>query len=168
MRYLSGPGQDVKSAFDRVLPLPAGRRALHEAILPQHLPEAPEPVTISKPILVVDDNPVNRRVLSALLEKLGCVVETATNGTEALSKALRSDYGLILMDCQMPEMNGYEATEAIRKDPARGAKVLICGLSAAVDPEVRVKCLAAGMNDYIPKPVTLDGLRELVLRFANN
>jgi len=168
MRYLGGPPQNVKSAFHRVLPLPAGRRALREALLPQHLPHSPEPVTIAKPILVVDDNPVNRRVLSALLEKLGCVVETANNGTEALSKALRADYGLILMDCQMPEMNGYEATEAIRKDPIRGARVHICGLSAAVDPEVRVRCLAAGMNDYLPKPVTLDGLRELVLRFSAN
>jgi signal transduction histidine kinase/CheY-like chemotaxis protein len=168
MHYLSGQGQEVKGAFDRVLPLPAGRRALSEAFLPQSVPQPPAALIVSDPILVVDDNPVNRRVLAALLEKLGCAVETANNGAEGLAMAVRRSYALILMDCQMPEMNGYEATEAIRKDPILGATARICGLSAAVDPQVREKCLAAGMNDYISKPVTLDSLRELVVRHTQH
>ena len=106
-------------------------------------------------ILVVEDNPVNQLVAVKILEKLGHRADVAANGNEALVALQRIPYDLVLMDCQMPEMDGFEATRRIRSGGAgQGCtQIPIVAMTARAMQGDREKCLEAGMNDYIPKPV---------------
>jgi len=117
-------------------------------------------------ILVAEDNAVNRRVITAMLGKLGYTADLATTGLEALKMWEPGTYDLILMDCQMPEMDGYEATATIRrKERACGRpSTPIVALTANSMSGDREKCLVAGMDDHLPKPVSLDALRCAVER----
>jgi two-component system, sensor histidine kinase and response regulator len=113
-------------------------------------PEAQRPLRV----LVAEDNPVNQRVIGRVLEKLGHSPSMASNGREALAAATREPFDLVLMDCQMPEMDGFEAARAIRSaaDPVlRGIPIL--ALTAHALQGDRDRCLEAGMNDYLSKPV---------------
>ncbi|HEU0120176.1 MAG TPA: ATP-binding protein [Bryobacteraceae bacterium] len=158
--------EDDKAKFDDVLPLPLTARSLREILQPPSVPGSPIPAAVQRPVLVVDDNAVNRRVLSALLERLGCRVETVRNGREAVEAVTRERYAVVLMDCQMPVLNGYEAAREIRQLAGKSGKVPICGVSASMDDETRRRCQEAGMTDYLPKPVTLEMLRDLLTRVA--
>ncbi len=126
------------------------------------IPIDPGPVIL--PVLVVDDNPINRKVAGALLSRLGCTVEYAENGRIALEKCRHSRFGLVLMDCQMPIMDGYESTQRIRALAA--GHVPIYGVSASTDMETYRRCLDAGMDGYSPKPVSLQNLRLLLKAVA--
>ena len=115
-------------------------------------------------VLVVEDNHVNQLVIANMLKSLGLDVETASNGAIALECLRQRDYDLILMDCQMPEMDGYQATARIRQlQRGEQAQLPIIALTANAMAEDRERCLAAGMNDYLSKPVTLKILREKLL-----
>lgn len=109
----------------------------------------------AKNILVAEDNRVNRRVIEVMLRKCGQQVEFATNGVEALMMFSSGAFDLILMDCEMPEMDGYESTQRIRaKEKAEGkTPVPIVALSAHVLDEYKKKALSVGMNDYLCKPI---------------
>ena len=151
--------------FDDILILPAAARTIRDILHPSSPRAAIEPVVVRRHVLVVDDNPVNRRVLGGLLEKLGCQVESARNGREAVDAAIRSSFTAVFMDCQMPVMNGYEATAEIRR-LSHASHVPIIGISASLDAETRQRCEDAGMNEYLPKPVTLLVLQDVLTRLS--
>jgi PAS domain S-box-containing protein len=110
-------------------------------------------------ILLAEDNPVNQMVMLKMLKKLGYNADVATNGKEVLSSLELQSYDLILMDVQMPEMDGFEAARTIRKRWASEDQPKIVAITAYALKGDREKCLAAGMNDYISKPVKLEELR---------
>ncbi|MCF8129585.1 MAG: response regulator [Deltaproteobacteria bacterium] len=121
-------------------------------------------------ILLVEDNIVNRKVALSILKKLGLHADTATNGIEALEAMETTDYDLILMDIQMPEMDGFEATQQIRNPQSqiRNHDVPIIAMTAHAMQGYRDKCLDAGMNDYISKPVSPQSLGDLVTKWLDN
>jgi CheY-like chemotaxis protein len=116
-------------------------------------------------ILVVDDNRTNQILAVRLLDWLGYSADVAANGREAVEAAGRHDYGAILMDCHMPEMDGYEATAEIRRREGTVRHLPIIAMTAAVLAEERARCLAAGMDDFIAKPVSLDNVRDTLARW---
>jgi two-component system sensor histidine kinase/response regulator len=116
-------------------------------------------------ILIAEDEPVNREVEVGLLADVGLVVDVAHNGEEAVRKARDGRYALILMDVQMPVMNGLDATRAIRRLPGMSSAVPILALTANAFDSDREACLAAGMDDHIAKPVTPDELHAMVLHW---
>ena len=114
-------------------------------------PSAQLPVAHRARILLVEDNPVNQLVAKGMLSKLGCEVVVSSHGGEALQQLERSRFDLVLMDCNMPVMNGYEATRLIRQS-GKWADLPIIALTANAMPEEREHCRSAGMNDYLAKP----------------
>ena len=110
-------------------------------------------------LLLVEDNPVNQRVTTAMLQKLSCTCDAVTNGCEALEAVAACDYDLILMDCLMPEMDGFETTRRLRE---RGFKLPIVALTANALRGDRERCLDAGMDDYLTKPFRLEDLRTIL------
>ncbi len=117
-------------------------------------------------ILLVEDNPVNQRVGGKLVEKLGAEVHIAANGEEALEFLSQQDYSAVLMDCEMPGMNGFETARRIRKLGAHAARTPIIAVTAYAMEGDRERCLAAGMDDYLTKPVLFAELRETLLRWT--
>ena len=118
-------------------------------------------------VLVAEDNIVNQMVIKAMLEKMGCAVTIASNGRLAVASYEADGPDIILMDMSMPEMDGAEATRQIRKVQAQdGCHAPIIGVTAHALREDRQRCLDAGMDDYLPKPVKQDALRDTLIRWA--
>ena len=120
-------------------------------------------------ILITEDNDINRRLTTLILNKLGYQAELVVNGREAVEACERKVYDVILMDCHMPEMDGYDATRAIRRAEAANAgrpRVRIIALTAAAMSGERERCLAVGMDDYVSKPVKPDLLQAALDRAA--
>ena len=149
---------------------PLSRYALYKTL--QHLllkdddlhpdiTSANTPVTRRARILLVEDNPVNQLVAKGMLSKLGCDVVVAGHGGEALSQLEQKTFDLVLMDCNMPVMDGYEATRQIRHR-GRWPKLPIVALTANAMPEERERCRSAGMNDYLAKPFRREELAALI------
>jgi CheY-like chemotaxis protein len=115
----------------------------------------PDPSRKGSRVLVVEDNAANLKVTVRMIERLGYRADVAANGSEAVTMVEVGKYDAVLMDCQMPEMDGYEATRQIRKAEPSGRHVPIIAMTAAALSGDRERCLAAGMDDYISKPVKL-------------
>ena len=117
-------------------------------------------------ILVVDDNAGNQYVARAVLERFGYEAHLVANGEQALDAYAQDAYALILMDCRMPIMDGYEATSAIRTaESFGGGHIPIIGVTAYAFEGDREKCLAAGMDDYVTKPLTLEAVKQMLSRW---
>ncbi|MCX2685283.1 response regulator [Pseudomonas sp. DCB_AW] len=162
--------QSINLAPLHQLARPLARNALYQTlrrILQGHEPEHPLANPHTSPeqgrarILLVEDNPVNQLVAKGMLAKLGCQVQLATQGAEALAWLEQEDFDLVLMDCNMPVMDGYEASRRIRQS-GRWPDLPIVALTANAMPEERERCRAAGMNDYLAKPFRREELLALV------
>jgi signal transduction histidine kinase/DNA-binding response OmpR family regulator/HPt (histidine-containing phosphotransfer) domain-containing protein len=117
-------------------------------------------------VLLVEDIEINQEIANKFLEKAGLVVAIANNGKEAVEMITESDYDCILMDCQMPVMNGYEATQVIRKEE-RFASLPIIAMTASAMQVDREKCIDAGMNDHISKPIILEDLFSTLVKWVS-
>lgn len=123
----------------------------------------------SRKILVVEDTPFNRALVLHQLEVLGedlDLVDTVENGQLALDKLAESDYDIVLMDCQMPVMEGYQTTQTLRQREGTKRHTIVIGMTAYDQPEDRKKCLEVGMDDYLSKPVLLQDLKPLLEKWS--
>jgi PAS domain S-box-containing protein len=151
------------------------RRALFEALglelepgpaVPQRSASAKKssaPMRAAR-VLVVEDNAVNRKLTTALLERFGHHSDVASNGREAVEAVAATRYDLVIMDCQMPEMDGFEATRRIREVERAGTRTPILAMTANAMDGDRERCIAAGMDDYVTKPIRPAKLEEAVAR----
>ncbi|MCS6919813.1 MAG: ATP-binding protein, partial [Fimbriimonadales bacterium] len=164
MGVVSEPGNGATFWFE--LMLPASEPPAHvqlERKLRQHEPTA----LTGLRVLVAEDNYVNQKVIRRTLEKWGIELQIAENGREALEWLAREPFHLILMDCQMPELDGYEATRRIRAyEQPRGLHIPIIALTANALEGDREKCLECGMDDYLSKPVNPDALWEKLVQWG--
>jgi len=117
-------------------------------------------------VLVAEDNTVNQEVNLLMLKKLGLHADVAANGREAVEMAGVLPYDLIIMDCHMPEMDGYAATREIRRRQGANQRLAIIALTADIMEGSRERCLAAGMDDYMAKPIRMAGLREALRKWV--
>ncbi len=163
--YLSKPIRQIE--LFECLKAVMGRATGAPGLVTRHS-GAPDRVPGLAKILLVEDNDINTQVVQLMLESLGCSVEAVSDGLEALRKTAENQYDLIFMDCQMPHMDGFEATAAIRaqeKKQGRERKTPIVALTANVMSGDRERCLAAGMDDYLGKPVRKEDLRGKLERW---
>jgi two-component system sensor histidine kinase/response regulator len=163
--YLSKPARQ-SDLFDAIATAMSLRtQAAPAAAAPPAMPAA---LTLAGHVLVAEDNPVNQQVVSAMLDSLGVTHTLASNGRTAIEQLTQEHFDLILMDCQMPEMDGFEATAAIRARQREGMldrHVPIVALTANAVEGDRERCLAAGMDDYLSKPFTRERLADVLLRW---
>jgi two-component system sensor histidine kinase/response regulator len=117
-------------------------------------------------VLLVDDNIINQRLAARLLQHLGCEVAVASSGREAVELVTDQPQDLIIMDCQMPDLDGYEATRRIRELETPDRRTPIVAMTAYAMRGDRERCLAAGMDDYYSKPVTGDDFLEMIQRWG--
>ena len=129
-------------------------------------PADPNPQKQPLRVLVVDDNQDNQLVASRILEKLACAVDIANDGAQAVSMAAEQPYDLILMDCQMPVMDGFEATAQIRSHPGIEIPPPIVAMTANALEGDRDRCIAAGMDGYIDKPISADDLLQALAKWT--
>jgi CheY-like chemotaxis protein len=117
-------------------------------------------------VLVAEDNVVNQKVAIRMLERLGLRADVAANGRETVRMYELLPYDLVFMDCQMPEMDGYEASREIRRREGPGRKVPIIAMTADAMSGCREQCIEAGMDDFVGKPVTMEALFGAVRKWA--
>jgi len=157
----------VKQArlFDRLSQIMDGHSPLKTAKVAVPVPTpVPTPQQPNVRILLAEDNSINQMVALGLLQKMGYTADTAINGLEVIAALDRKTYDLILMDCQMPELDGYETTQRIRALPKHQSIRIVAMTANALRGESE-RCLAVGMDDYLSKPVRLETLRAMLTRW---
>jgi two-component system, sensor histidine kinase and response regulator len=170
--------QAAATGFGATLHKPVRLAALRECILRLFTLSEPRKTDVkttgiavagglSGTILVVEDSPINRKVVVRMLERLGLSAEVAENGVEAVAMSEVKAYSILFMDCQMPEMDGHQATRKIRERELEGnlPRVPIVALTASAFLEEREKCFESGMDDYLSKPFTLEHFRQVIERW---
>jgi len=176
------PAVELQAAgITRCLPKPVQQSQLMDTLvelttrtppLATAAPAAPAPAT-SRPahrghLLLVEDNEINQMVAQGLLTRLGYRTDTAADGIQALRMTEEHSYQAVLMDCQMPHMDGYSATRELRRrERASGRHLPVIAMTASALSEDRDRCLAAGMDDYVSKPVSADDLEQALSRWVH-
>ncbi|WP_095188638.1 response regulator [Pseudomonas sp. Irchel 3E19] len=155
--------EGLGSVFTLEIPLALYKQALPQLTAPRMLDGGRHGE--GRNVLLVEDNPVNQTVIEAMLRSLGFTVNVATDGAQAVRSAEGNDYEVILMDCRLPIIDGYEATRQIRRLPGRG-DVPIIALTANALQGDRETCLSAGMNDYLAKPFKRNDLQQILQRWV--
>ena len=146
--------------------MPGGRAAPRSLTAPNGMPRVGVPGIARPRVLVADDSAANRKLLASFLAKLGYDSDVVGDGVEAVVAARRGGYAVVLLDWQMPRMDGLAAARAIRlQEAARGGRAPIIAVTASAMPGDREKCLAAGMDDYLAKPVQLYELDRVLGRW---
>jgi PAS domain S-box-containing protein len=170
-------GQEIRAASTPETPRQIVSAVPHAAQPQAAQPQAAQPQAARPPetpvnpgregilVLLAEDNEINQRITLRLLQKLGLTADVAVNGREAVEAFARKSYDLVLMDCQMPIMDGFEATAIIRSRESSERRTPICALTANAMAGDRERCLASGMDDYISKPVSIDKLQAAVERW---
>ncbi len=145
------------------IPKPVRPEILSE-VLKKWLRKKEDAPQIDFHVLIVDDNPINRKVVEEICKRLKWLPHTANDGSQAVTMLEEKEYDLVLMDCQMPVMDGYEATREIRKKNSKikNHAVPIIAVTANTNPENKAKCIEAGMDDFISKPIKLEILEQLI------
>ena len=156
-------GQTASGQIRRDLPWSeAARPPVRQTLLS----DQEQPAHGSLRILLVEDNLINQRVMKAMLSKDGHSVQIADNGAAAVELFTPGTFDVVLMDVQMPIMDGYEATRAIRiREGSSAKRTPVIAVTALTLPEERETCLAAGMDDYLTKPITYTSLSATLRRF---
>lgn len=135
----------------------------HTGVQPRRVDGPPQETQI----LVVDDNATNRKILQRQLQHIGYCVDAASNGLEALACCTRQAYAAVMMDCQMPILNGYDTTRRLRQQEGNARHTVIIAVTANTAPGHRDCCLAAGMDDFIYKPANECVLRTVLNRWLH-
>jgi len=164
--YLTKPVRQIDLYNSLVTLMKKNQSENHELITKYNLKKGT--ITFAAKILLAEDNLANQQVAKAVLRKLGCKVDLAKDGLEAISCAENNLYDMIFMDCQMPRLDGYKATGKIRQQEnkaKKGTHIPIIALTANALSGDREKCLAVGMNDYISKPFGQDRILEILTRW---
>ncbi|MBP5969304.1 response regulator [Pseudomonas iridis] len=156
--------EGLGSVFTLEIPLALCKQALPKQVAPRALNGDGQGA--GRTVLLVEDNPVNQTVIEAMLRSLGFTVSVATDGAQAVRSAQGSEFEVILMDCRLPIIDGYEATRQIRDLPGRG-NVPIIALTANALQGDRETCLSAGMNDYLAKPFKRNDLQQILQRWVS-
>lgn len=178
---IKGPADQAELGFAGYLSKPLKHQQLHDVLmnvlsgaamrkldltLTQPIPKPSEQEEL---ILVAEDNPVNQKVALLQLKNMGFAAHAVGNGLEAVDAVATGSYTLVLMDCQMPEMDGFQATVAIRKaETLTGLRIPIIAMTANAMEGDREKCIAAGMDDYISKPVDPKKLQDVLSRWVSS
>ncbi len=166
----------ARAGFEARLTKPVRLSSLYDALVRAVAPSPTEAAGAVVPsltaargsrgmLLVVEDNAINQEVAKGMAAKLGFGSDVAANGVEALEALERRSYDAVLMDCHMPEMDGFEATAEIRRREAGRRHVPIIAMTAGALAEDRERCLAAGMDDYLSKPVKGRALEAVLDRW---
>ncbi len=164
-RLVASSAKGKGSSFTLEIPVGLGEADMLDDSGVMALP--PPRAVVAIRVLLAEDNEVNQWVAVRMLERLGCEVSVAKNGAEAVDMVFADHYDFVLMDCQMPVVDGYAATAQIRaREMGTPQRIPIVALTAHALAEDRTRCLSVGMNDFITKPVGLDDLRAVVDRYA--
>jgi CheY-like chemotaxis protein len=125
-----------------------------------------EDIMVDARVLLAEDNAINQEVASAMLESAGCEVVAVRDGEKALQALQTQGFDLVLMDCQMPNMDGFEATRTIRQKQTQYPQIPIIALTADIQHGITEQCREAGMDDYLSKPFTHESLLEMVAKWV--
>ncbi|RLB07078.1 MAG: hypothetical protein DRG27_06805 [Deltaproteobacteria bacterium] len=168
-RELRKKAEEIGISYYLIKPVSRSRlfNAIIESLSKEKVIKIPEPKKVKKikkrlRVLLAEDNPVNQKVAKSMLEKQGFQVTIANNGKEAVELLTKESFDLVLMDVQMPEMDGLEATRKIRE---LGIKIPIVALTANAFEEDRKRCLEAGMDEYLSKPIKIEELLNIISKF---
>jgi len=145
----------------------SGLVTIHRLHGPDRLQVEPAPPSLGCQVLLAEDNAVNAKIAQRMLDRFGCRVESVSNGQDAVDAVRAKAFDLILMDCQMPKMDGFEATQAIRaRESPQASRTPIIALTANASRSDRDRCLASGMDDHLPKPVRLIDMERVLQRWC--